>query len=136
MCLKSLREGDRSLIRSKPKARASRRRRISVSALIQRFALYEDAFLVGLPGGEEMINDSCEFVSSRGNRFGSAEFRTHSPVVASQVRLASVYACADMRSARCCSVFDSPGSDRENLGLEVRDDQPALETYQLPYCDN
>jgi len=80
MCLKSLREGDRSLIRSTPSARAWRRKRSSVSALIQRLALYEDAFLVGLPGGEEMMNDSCEFVRAAAvNHFGSAEFRTHSP---------------------------------------------------------
>ena len=85
------------------------------AALIERFRLYEDAFLVGLPGGEEMINNFCEFVGSRSNRFGSAEFRTHSPVVASEVRSASVQRLRRHAQRQCCSIFYGAGSDRENL---------------------
>ena len=48
-----------ALIRSRPRARLASKPGFR-SVLVERFVLHEDAFLVGLAGGEEMINDASD----------------------------------------------------------------------------
>jgi hypothetical protein len=57
------------------------------SLLMLRFPLSEDALLIGLAGGEQMIEDSCQLMSCGGNGFWSAEFGAHALVVMAKNRL-------------------------------------------------
>src|SRR6516165_262726 len=58
--------------------------------LMERLTMGEDAFPVGLPGSEQVVYHPREFVGGGGDRLGGAEFCTHPPVVAAQVRLAAM----------------------------------------------
>ena len=57
------------------------------SLLMLSFPLSEDAFLIGLASGEQMVEDACQFMRGGGNGFWSAEFGPHSAVVVTKNRL-------------------------------------------------
>jgi hypothetical protein len=52
--------------------------------------LGKGGFLVRLSGGDQVIEDSCQFVSSGRDRCGSTQPSSHSTEVLSEVRLATM----------------------------------------------
>ena len=57
------------------------------SLLMLSFPLGEDAFLIGLASGEQMVEDACQLMSGCSNSFWSPEFGTYAPVVMAKNRL-------------------------------------------------
>ncbi len=58
--------------------------------VVLHLLLAEDAFVIGLPGGEQVIEDACQLVRGGRDGLGRAEFGAHTPVVLAQPGLASV----------------------------------------------
>jgi len=55
--------------------------------LILSFPFGEDALLVGLAGGEQMVKDACQLMSCCGDCFWGAELGPHASVVMAKNRL-------------------------------------------------
>jgi hypothetical protein len=57
------------------------------SLLMLSFPLSEDALLIGLACGEQMVEDACQLMGSRGNSLWSAKFGAHARVKMAKNRL-------------------------------------------------
>ena len=60
-----------------------------VALFVLRFLLGEDGFVVGLSGGQQVIDDTRQFMRGGGNGFGSAEFGSHTAVVLAESAVAA-----------------------------------------------
>ena len=60
---------------------------VETPLLMLGFPLSEDALLIRLAGGEQMIEDASQLVGGRGDGFWGTEFGAHAPVVVAKRRL-------------------------------------------------
>ena len=54
------------------------------------FQFGEDAFLVGLPRGDQVIEDPSQLVGCGDNGLGDSQFGSHAPVVFAQIGMAVI----------------------------------------------
>jgi hypothetical protein len=57
--------------------------------LVEGFVTSEDGLIIGRASGEQVINDTGEFVSGGGDRFGGAEAGAYAPEIIAQGRVAA-----------------------------------------------
>jgi hypothetical protein len=83
--------------------------------LMLGFSLSEDAFLLGLASGEQVIKDASELVGRGGDSFWCAESCAHSAVVVAERGLVVMQGMSRNTQRKRGTVLYMTGADGENL---------------------